>query len=201
MYKQIIIARKDLNMSPEKLAVQVAHASSAFLLEKIKDNSLARIPNEFPSVKSYMSDQGKIETEYMPYKDTDMDQLSKEAFSRGETHFYTEFDVETRTVKAGNPDVKYKVEFIVDKNTYEQWIDGNYVKTVLAAKDLDDLLNAILMAGKLGMRKNKDIFLIYDNCHTELKPEESGDILTCIGFRPMDSEEIGGIVRKYQLYE
>ena len=31
MYKQLIIARKDLNMSPGKLA----HASIAFLLEKI----------------------------------------------------------------------------------------------------------------------------------------------------------------------
>lgn len=32
MYKQLIIARKDLNMSPGKLA---SHASIAFLLEKI----------------------------------------------------------------------------------------------------------------------------------------------------------------------
>ena len=31
MYKQLIIARKDLNMSPGKLS----HASIAFLLEKI----------------------------------------------------------------------------------------------------------------------------------------------------------------------
>lgn len=35
MYKQLIIARKDLNMSPGKLAAQVSHASIAFLLEKI----------------------------------------------------------------------------------------------------------------------------------------------------------------------
>lgn len=36
-YKQVIIVRKDLNMSPGKLAVQVSHASSAFLLHLIKE--------------------------------------------------------------------------------------------------------------------------------------------------------------------
>lgn len=40
-YKQIIIARKDLGMSPGKLAAQVSHASNAFLLNKIKASALA----------------------------------------------------------------------------------------------------------------------------------------------------------------
>lgn len=34
--RQVIIARKDLNMSPGKLAAQVAHASLAFLSNKIR---------------------------------------------------------------------------------------------------------------------------------------------------------------------
>ena len=38
--RQIIIARKDLNMSPGKLAAQVAHASWAFLSNQIRDNGL-----------------------------------------------------------------------------------------------------------------------------------------------------------------
>ena len=38
MYKQIIIARKDLNLSPGKLAAQVSHASMAFLSTFIKEN-------------------------------------------------------------------------------------------------------------------------------------------------------------------
>ena len=37
--KQVIIARKDLAMSAGKLSVQVAHASEAFLLQKIKDTA------------------------------------------------------------------------------------------------------------------------------------------------------------------
>lgn len=35
MFKQLIIARRDLNMSPGKLAAQVSHASITFLLEKL----------------------------------------------------------------------------------------------------------------------------------------------------------------------
>ena len=35
--KQVIIARKDLNMSPGKLAAQVAHASWAFLSNQMRD--------------------------------------------------------------------------------------------------------------------------------------------------------------------
>ena len=38
MYKQLIIARKDLEMSPAKLSVQVAHASQQFLFKMIKNN-------------------------------------------------------------------------------------------------------------------------------------------------------------------
>lgn len=36
MYKQLIIVRKDLEMSPGKLAAQVAHGSMAFLLRDIE---------------------------------------------------------------------------------------------------------------------------------------------------------------------
>lgn len=35
-YRQVIIARKDLNMSAGKLSAQVSHASIAFLTQKIK---------------------------------------------------------------------------------------------------------------------------------------------------------------------
>ena len=39
MYKQIIIARKDLKMSVGKICAQVSHASMAFLSNFIKENS------------------------------------------------------------------------------------------------------------------------------------------------------------------
>jgi PTH2 family peptidyl-tRNA hydrolase len=37
--KQLIIARKDLEMSPGKLAAQVSHASMAFLTSKLRDST------------------------------------------------------------------------------------------------------------------------------------------------------------------
>lgn len=49
-YKQIIIARKDLNMSPGKLAAQVSHASMAFLAMMIRKNAEKRLNDEGTSL-------------------------------------------------------------------------------------------------------------------------------------------------------
>ena len=40
--RQLIIARKDLNMSPGKLAAQVSHASMAFLSNMIRNGGISR---------------------------------------------------------------------------------------------------------------------------------------------------------------
>ena len=40
--RQVIIARKDLNMSPGKLAAQVSHASMAFLSHMIQEGGLQK---------------------------------------------------------------------------------------------------------------------------------------------------------------
>lgn len=42
MMRQLIIARKDLNMSPGKLAAQVSHASMAFLNNMIRHGGIDR---------------------------------------------------------------------------------------------------------------------------------------------------------------
>lgn len=59
-------------------------------------------------------------------------------------------------------------------------------KVVCRAKNKDDLLRAVEAAKELGMEEYKDYFLIYDACRTELEKESP----TCIGFRPMEAEEI-----------
>ena len=148
MYKQIIIARKDLNMSTGKLAAQVSHASMAFLTNTIRrDWSMNTTYFEGDEYKTY-----------------------------------------------------YSVELTFDKDLFEQWIIGEFTKCVLKAKNKSQLLKAKTLAEEMGMTENEDFFCIYDNCHTELTPEDNGRTLTCIGFKPMDSEVIDKIGKKYQLY-
>ena len=57
MFKQIIITRKDLDMSPGKLAAQVSHGSMAFLTSEIRRNSypsgLSGIPTTLNNADAY----------------------------------------------------------------------------------------------------------------------------------------------------
>ena len=144
MYKQIIIARKDLNMSAGKLAAQVAHGSMAFLINMIKNN------------------------------------YNKWVTSDDETY--------------------YTSELTFDAETYEQWIDSEFTKCVLKAKNKSQLLKAKTIAEEIGLKENVDFWLIKDNCHTELEPEEDGTTLTVIGFRPLDLEIADKIGKRFQLY-
>ena len=140
-YKQIIIARRDLAMSPGKLAAQVSHASMAFLSWFIRNNA----------------------------------------------------------------DLDGHIDAWIDEDILHNWINGSFTKCVLQAKNKNQLLKAKTMAEELGMKEGEDFFLIKDNCLTELDPEEVdengvGRTLTCIGFRPMDSEVIDKIGKKFHLY-
>lgn len=150
MYKQIIIARKDLNMSAGKLAAQVSHASMAFLTNAIRNDWF----------------------KWVTYGDNE----------------------------DGSDKIYYSTELTFDKDLFEQWINGEFTKCVLKAKNKSQLLKAKTLAEEMGMTENEDFFCIYDNCHTELTPEDNGRTLTCIGFKPMDSEVIDKIGKKYQLY-
>lgn len=51
--RQLIIARKDLNMSPGKLAAQVAHAAMAFLTVQLRETPF-KIPNADNTATSFM---------------------------------------------------------------------------------------------------------------------------------------------------
>ena len=94
-----------------------------------------------------------------------------------------------------------RTSLAIEKELFDQWINGAFTKCVLRAKNRNNLLKAKEMAENLGMIEGKDFFLIRDNCYAELEPEdEDGRTLTCIGFRPMDSEVIDQIGKKYHLY-
>ena len=149
MWKQIIICRKDLSMSPGKLAAQVSHASMAFLTTMIR-NSISQGTPEYS----------------LTYEPT-----------------------------------FYEVKLMLNKDLHEQWINGAYTKCVLEARNKNHLLKAKRMAEEFGMKEGEDFFLVYDNCYTELTPEEeNGTTLTAIGFRPMPAEIIDKIGKKHHLY-
>ncbi len=144
MYKQLIIARKDLNMSPGKLAAQVSHASIAFLLEKILWGS--------------------------------------------------------KEVVRERDGIMYHMDISLDRDLFHNWVAESETKVVCGARNKERLLQAVEMAKELGMEENKDYWLIYDACRTELEPESLNGTLTCIGFRPMEAEEIDKIGKNYNLY-
>lgn len=80
---------------------------------------------------------------------------------------------------------------------------GNlYRKTVCEAKNKNQLLKAKAIADELGLVEDIDYGCIYDNCLTELEPEEdNGTTLTGIWFCPLDDEIAHKISKKYQLYK
>lgn len=128
-FKQLIIARRDLNMSPGKLAAQV---SSAFLIEMIRDS--------WP----------------------------------------------------GKAQGFYQVNYRLDEDIYDNWINDGVTKVVLE--------KAIEKAKELGMIEGVDYFPIVDVCRTELTPESPQGTLTCVGFRPMEAEKIDEIGKDFHLY-
>lgn len=199
MYKQLIIARRDLRMSPGKLAAQAAHASMAFLVDKVVKNTTYRDRNENRFLASYDG------IAPIDYRREDLRQWAKEAVERHEKYFYAE------PVNPADPyeDLKliekvkthYFTSFVINDDLYEQWINGSFTKVVCVARNKSHLIKAVKMAEELGLRESKDFYLIRDNCSTELEPEdEDGRTLTCIGFTPMEDTIIDKIGKKYQLY-
>ena len=73
----------------------------------------------------------------------------------------------------------YSVELTFDKDLFEQWIIGEFTKCVLKAKNKSQLLKAKTLAEEMGMTENEDFFCIYDNCHTELTPEDNAEKNEC----------------------
>lgn len=200
VYKQIIVARKDLTMSPGKLAAQVSHASIAFLAEMIRSNAI-KVINE----RRGRAWQDSARTEPQYYRRADLSEFAQKARENGRQTFYyrpvCRSDIYGELEWCDKPTVKhYEVKLSLDKDLYEQWLSSEYKKCVLQAKNKNQLLKAETMAEELGMVEGKDFWLVYDNCHTELESEENGKTLTCIGFRPMEEEIIDQIGKKYHLY-
>jgi len=189
-YKQLIIARKDLNMSPGKLAAQVSHGSMAWLTTAIKRRARRCDDTLFQVAE---------------YRHPDLARLALDASKEGKVWFNAKKQEDGHIV-ACDPKPYYQATLVFDRELFENWIQGSFTKVVCEAKNRNQLLKAVGIAQELGLEEGKDYFLIKDNCLTELEPEEVdengvGRTLTVVGFRPLDAKTCAKISRKFQLYK
>ena len=205
LYKQVVIVRKDLNMSTGKLAAQVSHATMAFLTNAIKQNA-----HEVLDCEIGYSWEGSFHGAPKPalYRHPDLNRWAEEAREEGKDFFYFEKENSNDELsRFRRCERKSHIESTLklDHGVYDGWINGIFTKVVLQARNKSQLLKAIDLAKEAGLVEGRDYFCIRDNCLTELVPEEVdengvGRTLTCIGFRPMESEIIDKIGRKYHIW-
>ncbi len=186
------------------MAVQCCHASMAFLQNMIVEKSVRCLDKQFQELPA---DDGNGHP--VLYKRADLNQWSEQAFKNGKKAFFVEHDAQDyyllKQVEDSEVSYRIKAELQLDVPTVEEWFGGLYIKTICGAKNRYQLLKAVMLAESIGLEKDKDFFLIYDACLTELSPEEydesgNGRILTSIGFRPLPDEIAHQISRKYQLF-
>lgn len=112
----------------------------------------------------------------------------------------------TSKIRKGNlyrtNDGQYMAQMTMPVEVYTDYVCGSFTKTVCEAKNKNQLLKAKAIADELGLVEDIDYGCIYDNCLTELEPEEdNGTTLTGIWFCPLDDEIAHKISKKYQLYK
>lgn len=96
---------------------------------------------------------------------------------------------------------EYKVDMLIKKDIFDNYLNGIFTKTICEAKNKNHLLKAKNVAIDLELKENIDFGLIYDACLTELEPEEEdGTTLTGIWFKPLPDDIAHLISKKYQLY-
>ncbi len=81
-------------------------------------------------------------------------------------------------------DGKVHVSFDLDREIYDDYLNGRITKTICEAKNLNKLLQAREMALNLGLVENLDFGMINDACLTELTPEwvdENGEARCTVG--------------------
>lgn len=212
-YKQLIIARKDLGMSAGKLAVQVSHASMAFLTNQIREKAIlvpAQHYNKFPvAIATQRASNPQIDAALQEAREKSLPYIYYKrigAYAPGATRPH---HIETIVVTKEEFESmqKYSSDMIFDRDLYENWIDGSFTKILCEAKNKNKLLAAVRYGEEVGLVEGRDFFLIKDNCLTELTPEEpdensptGGRTLTCIGFRPLPADICEKISKKYQLW-
>ena len=206
--RQLIIIRKDLQISTGKACAIAAHGSNAWFMYLIKSN--AHKVMDYGIKRRRVYDPSYGDNRLVRYMHPDLYAWCQKAAEDDENYFYIRYvnGDKSKLELVDRKDITYHYNSTVriDEDIYDDWINGIFTKTVCEAKNRNHLLKAVDKAKELGLEEGKDFFLIKDNCLTELEPEEIdengvGRTLTCIGFRPLPDDVAHEISRKYQLYK
>jgi len=201
-YKQLIIARKDLDMTPGKLAAQVSHASMAFLTNMIKKKAHPVICKNCNKI--YCKDNvGRP----ILYRHPQLFELAKKGYEKGKDFIWVKQSAKDGIIEISQEEAQCGYEALIDfdEYLYNNWIMGSFTKVVCGARNLHQLMRVTEVAANLGLKEGIDYFIIKDNCLTELEPEEVdengiGKTTTCIGFIPLPADIAAQLSKKYQLY-
>lgn len=186
--RRVFVIRKDLNLKPGKLAAMVGHCCEAFWTNflkagLVKDMEWATLPVETDDDPNY----------WMLYRHPKVYAEAKAAHERGEKTF------------------KYKEEFSepyylltqkIDKDIWDEYVNGIFTKTICEAKNLDQLKSKIEpVIAELGLREGLDWGYINDKCLTDLTPENpDGTCTVGAWFKPLPDEDAHKISKKFKLY-
>ena len=186
--RRVIIIRKDLHLKPGKLAAMVGHCCEAFWTNflkagLVKDMEWATLPVEIPGNPDY----------WMLYRHPKVYAAAKAAHERGEKTF------------------KYKQEFSehcylltqkIDKDIWDEYVNGIFTKTICEARNLDNMKSrALPIIEELGLKEGLDWGYINDKCLTDLTPEnEDGTTTIGMWFKPLKDEDAFKISKKFKLY-
>ena len=192
--RRVFVIRKDLHLSPGKLAAMIAHCAEAYWTNamkagKIKDNEF----DTLPAVETYGDSRKRLAL----YKDLTVFEMSKKAFEAGETSFQFK-PMESR------PTVT--VQFEIPKDVWNDYVNGIFTKTICECrnkaqlKKAEDVIETLKVHG-IKLVQGEDYGYINDRCLTELAPENP-DGTTTIGmwFRPLPDDIAHRISKKFQLY-
>lgn len=187
--RRLFIIRKDLHLTPGKLAAMVGHCCEAYWTNLMKSGRVH--DNEFvslPAVETFPNGE-KGPALYMHPK---LYELSKKAFESGADAFICEAEDSRKSVT---------VSFEIPKDIWDGYVNGIFTKTICEARNKNHLLKAETIAKELHLEEGKDYGFINDKCLTELAPEnEDGTTTVGMWFAPLEDETAHKISKKFPLY-
>lgn len=184
--RRVFIIRKDLHLTPGKLASQVGHCCEAYWTNLLKSGTVedleyVTLPVEIPGNPDY----------WRLYRNLSVYMAAKAAHERGKKTF---------VYRAEHPESKYLISTKIDKSVWDEYVNGIYTKTICESRNLNHLMKAKAIADELGLKENEDYGFINDKCLTELNPEnEDGTTTVGMWFAPLADEVAHKISKKYPL--